>query len=183
MKKNFFMLSLALNVIASVIAIVFSVIFYLCTISIAEGEVFLDFLYYVKTFFDLMAVFIGYTTIIYAFSQLDFKNGLISIGVFSLSFLMSFVFQVVGACIDGVNSSTEFTTSFFTYAIYYSFGQSFISQMIPALIVAVVTYLLTRNGTPKIKSFLSLNAHRGPDNGSFRPSLTRKEEVMGWIRR
>ena len=152
MKKNFFKFSLTLNIAFAIVAVIFTLIFYVSATRIDEGEVFLDFLYYVKTFFDLLAVFVGYTTIIYAFSQFDFKNGLISIGTFSISFLISFVFQVFGACID--NPET-FTADFLVYVIYYSFGQSFITQMIPALLIAFITCLLTKNGTQKFKRLFS----------------------------
>ena len=152
MNKKFFKLSLTLNIIFALVAVVFSLIFYFYSTQIYEGESFLNFLYYVKTFFDLLAVFVGYTTIIYAFSQFDFKNGLLSLGVFSISFLISFVFQVVGSIID---NSGEFTVDFLVYVIYYSFGQGFITQMVPALILALITLKLTKNGTQRIKSFFS----------------------------
>lgn len=152
MKKNFFKFSLTLNIAFALLAVVFTLIFYFSSINIVEGEAFLDFLYYVKTFFDLLAVFVGYTTIIYAFSQFDFKNGLISIGTFSISFLISFVFLVVGSCLD---NTSAFTVDFLVYVIYYSFGQSFITQMVPALLIALITYKLTRNGTQKIKGIFS----------------------------
>ncbi|MBO4982724.1 MAG: hypothetical protein J6D23_01580 [Clostridia bacterium] len=152
MNKKFFKLSLTLNVIFALVAVGFSLIFYFYSTQVYEGESFLNFLFYVKTFFDLLAVFVGYTTIIYAFSQFDFKNGLLSIGVFSISFLISFVFQVVGSIIDNTG---EFTVDFFVYVIYYSFGQGFITQMVPALVLALITYKLTKNGTQRIKSFFS----------------------------
>lgn len=152
MKKNYFKLSLTLNIVFALVAVVFSLIFYFYSTQVYEGEAFLNFLYYVKTFFDLLAVFIGYTTIIYAFSQFDFKNGLISIGVFSISFFISFLFQVVGSIID---NSGEFTVDFLVYVIYYSFGQGFITQMIPAFILAFITYKLTKSGTQRINSFFS----------------------------
>ena len=152
MKKNFFKFSLTLNIAFALLAVVFTLVFYFSSTNIVEGEAFLDFLYYVKTFFDLLAVFVGYTTIIYAFSQFDFKNGLISIGTFSVSYLISFVFLVVGSCLD---NTSAFTVDFLVYVIYYSFGQSFITQMVPALLIALITYKLTRNGTQKIKSLFS----------------------------
>lgn len=152
MKKNFFKLSLTLNIAFALVAVIFSLIFYFYSTQIYEGEAFLNFLYYVKTFFDLLAVFVGYTTIIYAFSQFDFKNGLLSLCTFSVSFLISFVFQVIGSIID---NSGEFTVDFLVYVIYYSFGQGFITQMIPALVLAIITLKLTKNGTQRINTFFS----------------------------
>ena len=152
MKKNFFKFSLTLNIVLAALSVAFSLIYYFSSTSIADGEGFLSFLYYVKTFFDLLAVFVGYTTIIYAFTRSDFKGGLLAVGIFAISFLISFVFLVVGSCID---NSSVFTVDFFVYVIYYSFGSSFITQMIPALFAALITYLLTKNGAPKITKLFS----------------------------
>ena len=152
MKRNFFKFSLCLNIIFAVIAVIFTLIFYVCSSRIDEGEVFLDVLQYTKTFFDLLAVFTGYTTIIYAFNKLGFNNGLISIGVFSISFLISFVFQVVGSCID---NSSDFTIDFLIYVIYYSFGSGFITQMVPALLLAFISHKNSKKGSKSITQFIS----------------------------
>ena len=147
MKKNFFKFSLTLNIVLAALSIAFSLIYYLATTSLADGQGFLSFLYYVKTFFDLLAVFVGYTTIIYAFTRHDFKGGLLSVGIFSISFLISFVFLVIGSCVD---NSSLFGVDFFVYTVYYSFGNCFITQMVPALFAALITYMLTKKGAGKI---------------------------------
>lgn len=153
MKKDFFKFSLFLNIIFAALSVVFTLIYYSYSTSVVEGEGFLRFLYYLKTFFDLLAVFVGYSTIIYGFTRLDFKGGLLSLGIFSISYLISFIFLVVGACFD---NSSVFTADFFVYVIYYSFGNSFITQMIPALFAAFITYLLTKNGAPKLFGFITV---------------------------
>ena len=152
MKKNFFKFSLCLNVVFAILAVIFTIIFYVMSAKIDEGEALLDVLQYAKTFFDLLAVFTGYTTIIYAFNKFGFYNGLIAIGVFSISFLISFVFQVVGSCID---NSAAFTTDFLIYVIYYAFGNGFISQMIPALLLAYISHKASKKGNKTIKQFIS----------------------------
>lgn len=154
MKKNYFKLSLALNITTAVLAVIFSIVYYVYVGQVSEGDGFLSFLSYVKTFFDLIAVFVGYSTIIYAFSRFDFHNGIIAIGVFAISFLISFVFQVVGACID---NGAELTVDFFIYVVYYSFGNGFITQMIPALLLAFIAHKTTRDGTKRITKFISWN--------------------------
>ena len=153
MKKNFFKFSLTLNILFAALSVVFTLIYYSYSTSIVEGEGFLRFLYYLKTFFDLVAVFVGYTTIIYGFTRLDFKGGILSLGIFSISYLISFIFLVVGACFD---NSSVFTVDFFIYVIYYSFGNSFITQMIPALFAAFMAYMLTKNGAPKLSKFITM---------------------------
>lgn len=153
MKKSYFKFSLALNIIVACLAVIFSLVYYYYSSRVDDGESFLTFLFYVKTFFDLLAVFIGYTTVIYAFSQFDFYNGIISLGTFSVSFLISFVFQVVGTC---MTLPTEFSASVLVYTIFYSFGQGFITQMIPALIIALIAYKITKDKNESISSFFSL---------------------------
>ena len=152
MKRNFFKFSLCLNVIFAVIAVIFTIIFYVMSSRIDEGEAILDVMQYTKTFFDLLAVFVGYTTIIYAFNKLGFNEGLVSIGIFAISFLISFVFQVVGSCID---NSTAFTSDFLIYVIYYSFGSGFITQMLPAILLAFISHKASRHGSKTITQFIS----------------------------
>ena len=152
MKKSFFKFSLTLNIIFASLAVIFSLVYYYYSSRVYDGESFLVFLSYLKTFFDLLAVFVGYTTIIYAFSQFDFYNGIISIGTFSVSFLIAFVFQVVGTCIA---TTSEFQSTFVVYTIFYSFGQGFITQMIPALIIGAIAYKMTKDKNESITSFFS----------------------------
>ena len=152
MKKNYFKFSLTLNVITALIAVAFSLFYYIYVGRLSDGAEALSALSYFKTFFDLIAVFTGYATIIFAFSRYDFHNGLISLGVFSISFLISFFFQVIGACID---NTAEFSVDFLIYVIYYSFGNGFITQMLPALLLAYIAYKTTKDGTRKITSLFS----------------------------
>ena len=152
MKKNFFKFSLALNIGAALLSAIFMFI-YSYYDKKYDGEAFFAFLKFIKTLFDLLAVFIGYATIIYAFSKLDFKNGLISLLTFSVSVFISFVTMIAGSC---VTFTGEFTMDFFFSIAFYSAGSCFITQLIPALIVAYVTYRLTNNtGKVEITGFIS----------------------------
>ena len=152
MKKNFFKLSLTLNIIFAVLSAIFMFI-YASLDKQYDGEAFFTFLGYVKTFFDLLAVFIGYATIIYAFAKFDFKNGLISIGTFSVSVFISFITMIVGSCIS---YSGEFTLDFFFSIAFYSAGSCFITQLIPALIIALITYKVTSKATKvELTSFIA----------------------------
>lgn len=153
MKKSYFKFTLTLNIFLACLAVIFSLVYYYYTSRIYDGESFLRFLYYLKTFFDLLAVFVGYVTIIYAFTQFDFYNGVIAVGTFSISFLISFVFQVVGTCMAAPNA---FDSTFVVYTIFYSFGQGFITQMIPALLIALIARKITKGEGESIESFLSL---------------------------
>ena len=166
MKKNFFKFSLILNISCALLSAIFMFICAFCE-KRYSGEAFFTFLYYVKTFFDLLAVFVGYATIIYAFSNYDFKNGLVSIGTFSVSVFISFLTFVIGKCIYPSASYTDVLTSatystgsitfdYILFLIIYSAGSCFITQLLPALLIALITYLVTRNEQKRlITSFIS----------------------------
>ena len=166
MKKNFFKFSLILNISCALLSAIFMFICAYCE-KRYNGQAFFTFLYYVKTCFDLLAVFVGYATIIYAFSNYDFKNGLISIGTFSVSVLISFLTFVIGKCIypaatytDVMSSATysaeSITFDYVLFLIIYSAGSCFITQLLPALIIALITYLMTKDGQKRlITSFIS----------------------------
>ena len=136
MKKNFFKLSLILNVSLALLSAIFMFI-YAYYDSVYDGEAFFTFLGYVKTFFDLLAVFVGYATIIYAFVNFDFKNGMLAIGAFSASVFISFVTMIIGS---SISYSTKFTLDFFMSVLFYSAGSCFITQFIPALLIAFVAH-------------------------------------------
>lgn len=165
MKKNFFKFSLILNISCALLSAIFMFICAACEKKY-NGEAFFTFLYYVKTFFDLLAVFVGYSTIIYAFSNFDFKNGLISIGTFSVSVFISYITFIIGKCIYPASSYTDVLSSatyseslsfdYVLFLIIYSAGSCFITQLVPALLIALITHLVTSKGQKRlITGFIS----------------------------
>ena len=150
MKKNFFKFSLILNIALAALSAIFMFI-YSALDDKYDGEAFFTFLYYVKTLFDLLAVFVGYSTIIYAFANFDFKNGLISIGTFSVSVFISFVIMVIGSCIS---YNGDVTFDFFMSMTFYSAGSCLITQFIPALFVALITHYVANKGTRRLMTGL-----------------------------
>jgi len=152
MKKNFFKFSLLLNIGFAILSAVFMFI-YAYYDKQYDGDSFFAFLDFFKKLFDLLAVFVGYATIIYAFSKLDFKNGLISIGTFSVSVFISFITMIIGSCISFTG---EFTLEFFFSMAFYSAGSCFITQIIPAIIIAAIVYKFTKSSaTVEITRFIS----------------------------
>ncbi len=165
MKKNFFKFSLILNISCALLSAIFMFICAACE-KRYSGEAFFTFLYYVKTFFDLLAVFVGYATIIYAFSNFDFKNGLISIGTFSVSVFISYITFIIGKSIYPAASYTDILSSatysesvtfdYLLFLIIYSAGSCFITQLVPALLIALITHLTTSKGQKRlITGFIS----------------------------
>lgn len=152
MKKKFYNLSLILIIATACLSVAFAVVYYLASEVIVAGEPMLIFLFYVKKAFDLLAVFTGYGTIIYAFSRYSFIDGLKMIAIFAISVLISFVYQVIGTCFfDSANFSFELVIT----TIYYAFGDCFITQYIPALVIAVVAYKSTADGTKRVEKLIS----------------------------
>lgn len=152
MQKKFFKFSLILNIASALLSAIFMFI-YAFYDKKYDGDAFFAFLDFFKTFFDLLAVFIGYATIIYAFSRFDFKNGLISIGTFSVSVFISFVTMIIGSCISFTG---EFSLDFFFSVAFYSAGSCFITQLIPALVIAFITHKLTAGASGiEITRFIS----------------------------
>ena len=151
MKKKFYKLSTALIIASALLSVVFALIYYLASEVIVPGQGMLIFLFYVKKAFDLFAVFIGYGTIIYAFSRYSHIDGLKVCGIFSISVLISFVYQVLGTCFFESNFAIDFIIT----TVYYSFGDCFITQYIPALIIAFVAFKSTKDGTRRVEKFVS----------------------------
>lgn len=162
MKKNFFKFSLTLNVIFALLAVAFSIVFYVSSSSLNDSQGFYTFLSYVKNVFDFLAVFVGYATVIYAFAKLDFANGIISIGTFSVSVFISFLFRIIADIISS-NGMTDFlaeqnllsASDLYTLMFYSTLGQDVFKQMVPALMIAIIVYVCTKKGTQKIKKLFS----------------------------
>ncbi len=151
MKKKFYNLSLTLIIATAILSVIFAIVHYIASELIDAGSTFLTFTFYVKKAFDLLAVFTGYGTIIYAFSRYSTLDGVRVTAYFALSFLISFVYQVIGTCAY----EADFSLDFILFTIYYAFGDCFITQFVPALIIAFVAFKSTKGGTRRIERFVS----------------------------
>ena len=151
--KKFYQWALIFNIVTSLLSVLFSLVAYLVSDVIDSGGL-LTLVYYIKRFFDLLAVFTGYGTIMYAFTRYDFTCGVKSLGIFSISVAISFVWQVVGSF---VGFGSEYISSivgtqnveFILLTIFYACGYCIITQFIPALFIGVCTHYLTRKGTDR----------------------------------
>lgn len=151
--KKFYRWALIFNILTSLLSVLFSfVAFKVGEQTTASGVI--TFVYYVKRFFDLLAVFTGYGTIMYSFTRYGFVCGVKSTGIFSISVVISFVWQVIGSFIGfgsdflGMAEGTA-NSEFVLLTIFYACGYCFITQFIPALFVAIFTHYITRKGTDK----------------------------------
>ena len=67
--KKFLNWALIFNVVTSLLSVLFSFIFFEASGILAADDGLLSLISYIKKFFDLLAVFTGYGTIMYAFSR------------------------------------------------------------------------------------------------------------------
>ena len=151
MKRKFYRLAFILIVSTALLSVLFAILHYIASERIDAGSSFLTFTYYLKKFFDLVAVFTGYGIIIYAFSRYTTMDGMKITAMFAISFAISFVYQVLGTCIH----EGDFSLDFILFTIYYAFGDCFITQYIPALLVALLAYKTTAGGTARITKLVS----------------------------
>ncbi len=151
MKRKFYNLSLWLIITTSVLSVLFSIGYYIASERIDSGATLLTVFYYMKKAVDLIAIFTGYGSIIYAFSRYSKLDGIKVLGIFAISFLISFFYQVIGTCFY----ESDFALEFILFTTYYAFGDCFITQFVPALLIALFSYKATKNGTKRIEKFVS----------------------------
>ncbi len=151
--KKFYRWALIFNILTSLLSVLFSfVAFKVSSSTSTEGLI--TFVYYVKRFFDLLAVFTGYGTIMYAFSRYGFDCGVKSTGIFAISVVISFIWQIIGSFIGFASDFISLTedaasSEFILLTIFYACGYCFITQFLPALFVAICTHYITKHSTDK----------------------------------
>ena len=147
MKKRFYLSSAILLVSTALLSVFFSIVYMVADTNIKSDGLVIFFMY-VKKFFDLLAVFTGYGTVMYAFTRYDLPTGLKSLGLFGASVGISFIYQIIGTYLTYDSSSVTGTGMDFTlFVIFYACGSCFITQFAPAILIAFLTHILTKNGT------------------------------------
>lgn len=152
MDKHFFKRAAVLVLGSALLSVLISVIYFTADKYIAEGSAALYVFDYLKKTFDYIALFTGYATVIFAFAKFGVKDGLWSIVLFSGSFLISILWQIVGTCIYEGNG----TVNFIVFNLYYSFGSGFITQMVPAFLIALFAYKFAFCKHTDFSGFISL---------------------------
>lgn len=150
MKKKFYIGAAILLVSTAFLSVFFSIV-YMVADMLIESNSWVVFFMYVKKFFDLLAVFTGYGTVMYAFTRYDLPTGLKATGLFGISVGISFIYQIIGTYLTFDAESVAGTTdvSFILFVIFYACGSCFITQFAPAILIAFLTHILTKNGTSK----------------------------------
>ncbi len=152
MKKEYFKYASIAVIGSALLSVIFSILFFVADTNIVEATPLLDVLAYVKKSFDILALFIGYATVIFTFAKFGTTDGLWSVALFFCSFLISVVWQIVGTCID----AQEHSLDFIVFTLYYSFGSGFITQMIPAALIAFLAYKFTLGKAENPTKFISM---------------------------
>lgn len=149
--KKFLKFAAILVVATALLSIIFSILYAVADLNLDEGTTVWSLAYYFKRFFDIFAIFAGYGIIIFAFSRYDAETGKLSIAVFSLSIILSFLYQLIGTFIyEG-----SFNVDFLVYSLYYSCGYVIITQLLPAIFAAYITHRLTKKGTRGMDKLLN----------------------------
>ena len=151
MRKKFIKSSILMVTITAVLSVIFAILYYLADNYLVEPVWLIKVAYYAKRTFDLLAVFTGYAIIMYAYSRYQARDAIYSIGIFGISVFISYLYQVIGACIDQGQVDIDFVI----YSIYFSLGSCVISQLLPGVLVAFLTYKLTEKGARRLTSFIS----------------------------
>ncbi len=151
--KKFYTWALTFNILTSLLSVLFSLILFLVSQK-TTSDVALGFVTYIKVFFDILAVFTGYGTIMYAFTRYDFVAGVKATGIFSISVLISCIWQIIGFFMGYSSDFAGITDGSGNYQVFllttfYAFGYCFITQFVPALFVAFCTFFITKRGTDK----------------------------------
>ena len=152
MKKDYFKYAAVAVLGSALISVLFSAIYFIADTNIAETSPFLEILAYIKKSFDILALFIGYGTIIFTFARFGTVSGIWSVVLFFCSFLVSVVWQIIGTCID----AEEHSLDFIIFTLYYSFGSGFITQMVPAILIAFIAYKLAVGNAQNPTKFISM---------------------------
>ncbi len=149
MKKKFYLGSAVLLISTALLSVFFSIVYMVADLHI-ESDGLVIFFMYVKKFFDLLAVFTGYGTVMYAFTRYDLPTGLKALSLFGVSVCISFIYQIIGTYLTYSASDVEGTGIDFTlFVIFYACGSCFITQFAPALLIAFLTHIITKNGTSR----------------------------------
>jgi hypothetical protein len=154
MKKSFYRLAIILILATALFSVGFTVAYYIADTRLANGESVAGIrltLFYIKKFFDLLAVFTGYGSIIYAFSRYTSFDGIKILLVFGLSCFIAIIQQVIGTCVEYGIWSMDFVTLTF----FLTLGLCLLNQFLPAIIIAYFSYRFTKNGTRRIEKFIS----------------------------
>lgn len=149
MKKRFYLGSTVLLITTALLSVFFSIVF-LVADTYLESNGLVVFFSYVKKFFDLLAVFTGYGTVMYAFTRYDLPTGLKALGLFGGSVCISFIYQIIGTYLTYNASEVDSTGIDFTlFVIFYACGSCVITQFAPAILIAFMTHMLTKDGTTR----------------------------------
>lgn len=152
MKKEYFKYASIAVLGSALLSVIFSVVYFIADTHIVSETPLLEILAYVKKSFDILALFIGYGTIIFTFAKFGTLDGLWSVALFFCSFLISIIWQIIGTCI----SAEEHSLDFITFTLYYSFGSGFITQMVPAALVAFLAYKFAVGRAENPEKFISM---------------------------
>ena len=162
MKKRFFISSSILVIGSSLLTVLISAIYFAVSQSIDDGHSLLLFLSYMTDFFNVVYMFVGYATIIYAFFKFDFYEGVMSYLIFCAGFIPYLIYQSITwnifaeSSFDTAIKGSEALSSAML-GINYSIGQGVINQILPALLIAFIACKVIKTNKDFPTKFISWN--------------------------
>lgn len=160
MKKRFFIDASLLVIGSSLLTVLVSTLHFIASQNIDEGHSLLLFLGYLTDFFNVIYMFIGYATIIYAFFKFGFYEGVMSYLIFCAAFVPYLIYQSITwnifaeSSFDTTVEGSEALSSTLL-GVNYSIGQGVINQILPALLIAFIACKVIKANKDFPKKFIS----------------------------
>lgn len=160
MKKTFYVNASVAVIGSSIFALLVSIIYFVVSLNVDDATSLLVTLGLLTDFFNAVALFIGFGTLIYAFFKFGFYEGVMAFLIVLGAFIPYFIYQSIAWNVYAKYSYgivTEGTEAFSSalMGIYYSMGQGVVNQIIPAFLVAVITCKVVRTNKDKPVKYIS----------------------------
>ena len=163
-KKRYYITSLIAVIGSSLLAVLVSLVFFLFDLTFKDGgaETLIAFLGYITDFFNSVAVFIGFGTIIYAFFKFDFYHGVMSCLIFAGAFIPYYIYNTIARYyftkfefIDAGALGEFDSFDAIMMAVNYAMGSGVINQIIPSVLVAFIACKVIAGNTSEPTGFFS----------------------------
>lgn len=160
MKKRFYVNASVAVIGSSLFALLVSIIYFVVSLNVDDATSLLVTLGLFTDFFNSVAMFIGFGTLIYAFFKFGFYEGVMSFLIVVLAFIPYFIYQSIAWDVYAKYSYgvvTEGTEAFSSalMGIYYSMGQGIVNQILPALLVAFIVCKVVKTNKDKPTKYIS----------------------------
>ena len=149
MRKKFLSNAVLLVIGSSLLAFVASLIYFIVSLNVDDGDTILLVLIYLKDILNSVSMFIGYATIAYAFFKFGFYEAIMSFLIFIASIIPHLILQIstwnkfaeieYGILLEGEQALTSFFLG-----MYNSIGETVVNQILPAVLITFIACKIIR---------------------------------------